>query len=137
MTQAIRLLQAEIEYSVTPLPLALRRVGERCRTPCDVMFRVAADHLQDADMSVLAALQKGIETVKSDCALQDPDFAVLEEIAKVLGGVDRAHLTKQFQATIIQFESLEREAEETRKRNERLWQYLGVLAGLLLVILLY
>jgi len=50
---------------------------------------------------------------------------------------DRVNQSRQLQVTLTRLDGLERDARDAQKRNERLWQYLGVLTGLLVVILLY
>ncbi len=137
LMHAIRLLQTEIEYSVTPLPEAFEKVAKHARQPCDTLFRVAAERLNGGEVSAADALSAGVEAVKPKSSLRETDFIIFMDFAKVLGTADRIHLSKQFQATLTHLDELEKESREAQKRNEKLWQYLGVLTGLLFIILLY
>jgi stage III sporulation protein AB len=137
LMHAIRLLQAEIEFSVTPLPEAFGKVAVHARYPCTVLFEVAANRLAHGEVSAADALFAGVEEMKPKCALRETDFTIFMDFAKVLGTADRVHLTKQFKATLTHFEELEKDAKEAQKRNERMCQYLGVLTGMLFIILMY
>lgn len=137
LLQAMRLLQADVEYGVVPLPHALAKVATRTTSPMNDMFHRIAEQLQQTGVSVEEAFHIGIAQCKDHCALKPADFDVLSELSKVLGRTDRAHLTQQFGATQMQLEGLLAEAVDAQRRNERLWQYLGILSGLLFVILLY
>lgn len=137
LMHAIRLLQAEIEYSVTPLPEAFRKVAMHARHPCHIPFEVAAERLAQGEVSAEEALSAGVKELKPKCSLRDTDIQIFMDFAKVLGTADRVHLAKQFTATLSHLEELEKDAREAQKRNERMWQYLGMLSGLLIIVLMY
>lgn len=134
---SIRVLQAEIEYSVTPLPQALRRVGDRSQSPIDKLFAAAAQALHDSEQSVERAFQTGIDACQLVSALRSQDFEVVTEFGNTLGTSDRAHQSQHFEIALSRLTGLEREARESQRKHERMWQYIGVLTGLMLVIILY
>lgn len=136
LANAIRMLQAEIEFGLTPLPQALTRVGGRTSKNVAAMFRGAAEHLLHGD-SVPEAFLKVANTAKARTALAKDDFDALLEFASSLGSSDLAHQSQHLDASLARLVSLENEARELQKKNERMWQYLGVLTGLLLVVVLY
>lgn len=137
LMQSLRLLQAEIEYSMTPLPLALSQVADRSQPPVNQVFQRAAQRLGTGQTSVLVAFQDGISVNRSKSAYKKEDYEVLDEFVKTLGLSDRVNQSRQLQVTLTRLEGLEKEAREAQRKNERLWQYLGVLSGLMVVILLY
>jgi stage III sporulation protein AB len=137
LLHSLRLLQSEIEYSVTPLPQALAEVAKRSQPPVDVVFQKAAEAIAQGDASVAEALEAGIQACQDRAALRTQDFDVLREFGKTLGVSDRIHQTQHFAVAISHLSGLEKEARESQLRHERLWQYVGVLTGLLLVVLLY
>ncbi|WP_026961104.1 stage III sporulation protein SpoIIIAB [Alicyclobacillus herbarius] len=137
LTHAIRLLQAEIEFSVTPLPQALARTAERSRPPANRLLRAAAENLQRGEVSVEDAFAASIESVRGYAALTRQDWEVVKQFGATVGTSDRAHQSQQFAVALANLNRLEQEARESQRKNERLWQYLGVLCGLLIVILLY
>jgi stage III sporulation protein AB len=134
---SVRMLQSEIEYSVTPLPQALRRIAARSQAPLDQLFEVSAQALQDNDITVMVAFQAGIAACEARSALQVQDFEIMTEFGKTLGTSDRIHQSQHFEVTLSRLDGLEHEARESQRQHERMWQYIGVLTGLLLVVLLY
>lgn len=101
------------------------------------VFQTASDRLKTSDSSVLSAFEDGLAASKAKSAFRPEDYEVLEEFGKTLGMSDRVNQSRQLQVTLTRLDGLERDARDAQKRNERLWQYLGVLTGLLVVILLY
>lgn len=137
LIQSLRLLQAEIEFSVTPLPEALQRVARRSTRPVNGLLERVAVSLAESDSTVVEAFAAAVEQTRSKVALLPADFDALQDFGSTLGTSDRVHQTKHFAAALAEFERLEQDAREAQNRNERLWQYLGILGGLLLLILLY
>jgi stage III sporulation protein AB len=137
LMHAIRVLRTEIEYTVTPLPLAFDRVAERSERPIAQLFATAAEVLRMGGLSADEAFHRGIEELRAASALKQPELHVMETFGKTLGTSDRLHQSQHIEAALVHLASIEREAREAQRRNERLWQYLGSLTGLLLVILLY
>lgn len=136
LTNAIRMLRAEIEYSLTPLPQALERVAKRTTHPLDALFRGASERLHQGD-SVPEAFQVGMDRCRPVSAFKQVDLEVVSDFALTLGASDLVHQTQQLDAALQRLAALENEARELQRKNERLWQYLGILLGLLLVIILY
>ncbi|MCF8563584.1 stage III sporulation protein AB [Alicyclobacillus tolerans] len=137
LMHGLRVLQTEIEYSATPLPQALNTVAKRTPSPVNGLFAGMAEELQVNDLPVSEVFHLGVKSHRENLALKNPECEVLEEFGKTLGLSDRMHQGQQLQAALAQLEHIEREARDLQLRNERLWQYLGILMGLLLVILLY
>lgn len=137
LIEALRLLRAEIEYTATPLPQALKNVGARMHSPVNIVFNTTADELSGADVTVGEALAAGVRACRQKAHLTDADFTALGVFGRTLGTSDLLHQSQQFEATLAQLESAQKGAAEDRRRYERMWQYIGVLAGLFIVILLY
>lgn len=136
LSQAIRLLESEIEYTVTPLPQALMRVGSRTDAPVSELFLDAAKRLKAGDVTVESAFSSAIDSVRLDLALKQADLEVLRDFGQTLGTSDRITQVQQIQVLLTQLDRLLAEARDSQKKNERMWQYLGVIAGLMIVILL-
>lgn len=134
---SVRLLQADVEYSVKPLPQALRHIADRTAGPLSQLYRVAADALSNVDVTVAEAFAQGIAACAPETALTSQDFDVLTELGSTLGTSDSVHQSQQIDLTLSRLAALESDARELQRRNERLWQYLGVLSGVMIVILLY
>lgn len=137
LSEALRLLRAEIEYTATPLPLALKRVSAHLSGTVQVLFEQAATAITRQDTTVTEALKAGLEASKGRAHLTERDIEVLSTFGRTLGTSDSTHQSLQFEAALAQLENLEKEAEEAQGKYERMWQYIGILAGIFLVILLY
>lgn len=137
LAQSVRLLQAEVEYSVTPLPDALLHVAARADRLLAPLYRMAAEAMSDVDVTVADAFCIGIDGCSPHVALRTEDFDVMRELGSTLGTSDSIHQGQQIDVALSRLGTLELQARELQQRNERLWQYLGVLSGLILVILLY
>jgi stage III sporulation protein AB len=137
LMHALRLLQTEVEYSITPFPQALERVSERSQAPANVIFGTAAKAILESEGDAASALDEGAGAGQSHAALQPQDYEVLREFGRTLGNSDRIHQMQHFEVALARLEGLEEEARISQQRHERLWQYIGVLAGLMLVILFY
>ncbi|MCL6516188.1 hypothetical protein [Alicyclobacillus sp.] len=137
LSQGIRLLQAEVEYGLTPLPIALERVAQRVAPPVSAGFHRAAALLQEGDIPVAEAVAAGMDELRSGSALHGVDLDVMRELGQTLGTSDRAHQRQQFEVAIRRLSGLEEDALELQRTHERLWRYVGALIGLTIVILLY
>jgi stage III sporulation protein AB len=134
--QSLRLLRQEIEYSIQPLPQALKSVAMRAPSPCNEWFRVAAEALLTSDVSVESAFHQGVDAHRDIDALAEGDYDVMLHLAEVIAITNRSHLTLQFDTAILQYEGILAVAEDKRKKNEKLWQYFGALGGLLIIVIL-
>jgi len=137
LLQAVQQLQAEVEYHAKPLPRALIDVGQNSGGACGKWFVTAAKHLQEDGRSVAESFAAAAQSIASESAYRSSDFDPLDGVAASLATMDALHLHGQFQLAAQALEQAEVQAREEAERSARLWQYLGVLAGVLLVILLY
>jgi stage III sporulation protein AB len=135
--EGLRMLRTEIEYTATPLPQALASVAKRLAKPVDVLLSATAEALAESDVTVKEALEKGITACRSKAHLLESDFDALGVFGRTLGTSDLLHQSQQFEATLTQLESAQKDAENAKRQYARLWQYIGVLSGLFIVILLY
>lgn len=136
LIEAIGMLRTEIEFNLTPLPEALTRVAEKSAKPFNGMFTTIAHSLSDG-VSVREAFHGAIEGTRADSALQSGDFLVVEDFALTLGTSDLLHQRQQLDNCLTRLQSLGNQADAERQKNERMWQFLGVLFGLFVVVVLY
>ncbi|MCL6637859.1 MAG: hypothetical protein K6T26_07905 [Alicyclobacillus sp.] len=137
LMQALRLLRTEVDYGATPLPQALRQVAQRAPAPADRLWAKAAELLNEADMEVADALHRACSEFAPAWSLTAADWEVVCEFGQTLGTSDLVHQMQQFDVALARLANQEAEAREASRTQARLWQYAGVLGGLLLVILFY
>ena len=135
---ALQLLETEISFTATPLPEALRRVAEKTRTPTRRLFATASQMLRSTPgAAVSQAWDRGLGVLAAAAPLEERDLAVLSDLGQGLGQGDKADQIGKLELAKAQLRQLEEEASEESRRQARLWQTLGFLGGLALIILLY
>jgi len=135
---AFQLLEAEIMYAATPLPQALKRVGEKINLPIAQLFINCTEILQE-NIGVTAdqAWQQAVKEVRPQTALKLDDQEVLINFGKHLGKSDREHQKKNLQLAQKQLKLAIKDSLAIKDAKVKQRRYLGVLGGLVVVILLY
>lgn len=137
LIRALTDLQAQVEHQATPLPTALERAATRASAPSAAMFGDVAHLLRMGGMSVSEAFATALSSLRERSALLPADLEAIQMVADTLSTMDGQHLHTQFQLSTDALRQAETLARDTGLKNARLWQYLGVLTGVILVILLY
>ncbi|MCL5982751.1 MAG: stage III sporulation protein AB [Firmicutes bacterium] len=136
---ALRLLSAEIGYTSTPLPRALAMVSGRLqREPVREFFLLAGEFLGGEGRLAEAAHSwaAAAERQRGILALTGDDWATLLRGAAGLGALGRSDQVRQLELAGGQLAELAAEAASRCRDGEKIWRYLGALAGLAVVILL-
>jgi len=134
--QALQLLAAEISYTVTPLPHAFANVGQRMDGLVGEIFDRAGFLMQSrGDVNAREAWLGAIEEFLPQIFITNEDRQILEQLGNSLGVSDGDNQLKQIKLVDKLLEGALREALDERNRSERMWRYLGVLGGLMLVII--
>jgi stage III sporulation protein AB len=135
---ALQLLETEIAYAATPLPEAFRRVAERTRPPVRLLFAAARSALLGTGgVTANEAWSAGVTALAAAAPLEEEDLAVLADFGQGLGRGDRADQVKKLELVRAQLHKLEELATENRARQARIWQVLGFLSGMTIILLLY
>lgn len=135
---AMRLLMAEIGYTVTPLPRALEHVQNRLGDErvkqffVEIVRQLGRPEVGDASLAWLRAS----EASRGQLSLRADDWPLIMRAAAGLGGLGRESQLKQLEAVEIQLASHTASVAANCARSERMWRYLGVLGGAALVIIL-
>ena len=137
MQNALTMLETEISYTATPLPLALERVGNRVNKTCSSLFVTAASVLQ-AQKGVTAgeAWAEGIAVLSGKVSVTEEERELLQVFGQGLGCSAKEEQLKQIELTRKQLSQAEKIAEEEQQKNQRMWQYLGFCLGLTIVLVL-
>ncbi|HHW98336.1 MAG TPA: stage III sporulation protein AB [Firmicutes bacterium] len=136
LQSALQGLATEINYGATPLPEAFATLAVTHQPPIKEMFQVAAQQLTLPGNTADIAWELGMETLLRRSALAPQDLVVVRQLGAVLGLSDRQDQQRHLLLAIQHLEREEVTAELERQQNERMWRYLGVLSGLLVVIVL-
>lgn len=130
-------LESEIIYTATPLTIALMTAGENQEGVVGQVFVNISKLIRDRKAeSILDAYNQSIKLYQSQLYLEKEEFDILASFVRSLGSADIEGQKKNFNLTIKKLETFEKSAEQTRTKNEKLYKYLGLCAGVLIVIVL-
>lgn len=134
--QALNLLSAEISYTVTPLPAAFGNIGKGINGTVGEIFMKAGMLMKnDGDINAREAWQMSVGDIFPQLYINDEDRRIFDQLGTSLGMADRESQLKQIKLVSGLLQGALDEALERRNRNERMWRYLGLLGGLVLVVI--
>lgn len=135
---ALKRLETEIMYGFTPLPDALRRIGEQSQEPVRAIFVTAADNMSASNLlSAQESLEQAAINVWKFTAMKAPEQEVIRQLSYTLGTSDRKDQLRHLATAVRQLESEESAAREEQARYEKMYRSLGLLCGAFIVILFY
>ncbi|MCX7695078.1 MAG: stage III sporulation protein SpoIIIAB [Caloramator sp.] len=133
----INSLSSEILYSSNPLWVALNNISKNTSSPFKDLFSKMSDYLKEKKLeSIGECFNLALNECKHNLYLEKEDLEILNTFVQGLGSSDFEGHKKNFNIVLKKLEGIEKEAEEMREKNEKLYKYLGVLGGLLIVIIL-
>lgn len=137
MERALIQLQNEILYTHTALPEAFYKIGDKSKDPMKNIFEDIAKSLDFSQVeSVYFAFNNALNKNKEDLNLEKEDISILLDLAKSLGESDIEGHKKIFAMTLNNIRENISIAEEKMKKNTKMYRYLGVCAGAMIIILL-
>lgn len=135
---SFQMLSAEITYRASPVPQAFQEIATRVEEPVSSFFREAGEMLGErGEKGLKEVWGEGVAGVFPRTSLDARDRDLLISVGHFLGVADQEHQQKQLALFLHQLKESEREALRLLGKNEKMWKYLGILGGLMLVILLY
>lgn len=132
---AVEMLKTEIEYGVTPLPEAFTKIAQNSAYPIEEIFIRAQKNLE-AGVIAEKAWQNGVSEVIDKTALTAEDERILLEIGYNLGNSSSLDQIRHLNLAQEQINNCYQEAIDNKQQKVKLWRYLGVLTGLLIVIII-
>lgn len=136
LRSALRSLETEVVYGRTALESACRKLGGTELGAGGLLLAATGRHLA-ASGSAAAAWREALAEVGSRLALDQEDLRILASLGNLLGQSDPADQAAHLTMVREMLADREREAAEEARANGRLWSYLGALAGLAFVILVF
>lgn len=136
LRSSLRALETEVVYGRTTLGAAFGRLAALDLGAGRVLFAAMAKELAGVG-SARDAWLAALETTTAQLALNDEDRGILASLASCLGQSDPADQAAHLALVREMLDERQSQAAEDAKRNGRLWSYLGGLAGLGLVLLLF
>ncbi|WP_127585978.1 stage III sporulation protein SpoIIIAB [Paenibacillus koleovorans] len=137
LIQVLQRLETEMTYGATPLADALRRIAAQAADPIGAMLLDAAERMDPGGETAKASWQEATRLHWRYTALQDSEREVWSQLGFTLGVSDREDQVKHLRLAASLLQTEEQVAWEEQRRYEKMWRSLGVLAGALIVIMMY
>lgn len=136
LQSAFLLLETEILYGLTPLPIAFDHLAKRLPQPINQLFAIAAHDLSQQKTTLQTAWVHALEILFTNSALTIGDIEILQYFGQGLGEGDLLEQQKKFRLLETQLAQQEKEAASARDKNQKVWQYLGITFGIAVVLIL-
>lgn len=131
-------LETEIAYGTTPLHLACGQIGEREAGPVGRFFTRVSEQLCQSDgLSAFECWKHALIEMKPELSLREQDRKILIRLGHKLGLSDKQDQMHHLRLAQKTLETEEAHAAREQEKYEKMYRSLGVLAGALLVILMY
>ncbi|TCO79183.1 stage III sporulation protein SpoIIIAB [Marinisporobacter balticus] len=132
---SFQLLETEIIYASNPLPIAMKKVGERSHKTIRKIFTDVYDILHSKmGYSIEEVWNTAINNHFKQTSLNMEDKEILLDFGKSLGFADKENQIKNFKLIYLQLEKQQQIAEGLRMKNEKMCKSLGILVGIGIVI---
>lgn len=133
----LELLETEISYALTPLPMALANAATSLRGPAARLFAYVARRLANGPGDTAAEVwQRGIARVWPRTALTAGDRDILWALGAHLGVSDREDQVKHLALARQRLSAACTEADAQAAKDGKLWRSLGILGGAAIVLVL-
>lgn len=134
---ALTMLQSEIMYSSSPLIEALKYVATKTDGNVSKFFNEFSTLLYKREIEgIQDGFKASINTYKKALMIEEDEIDTIASFLKSLESSDSESQKTSFNITMKKFEAFEKRADEIMKKNEKLYKYLGICSGLLVVIVL-
>ena len=134
---ALQHLETEIIYGAVPLMEALEQVSLRSEGEVAKFFDKVNHYLSTVPgITAAEAWADALEEWKHDSYLKDSDLEIIKTFGQSIGYSDRYDQEKHLNLAKIHLRQAGQEAAATAEKSVRPWNYLGILGGLLIVLIL-
>ena len=135
LKNVFNIIKTKIRFSYEPIPEIFEDVSNNTQNTqyaVSQIFKRAKEKMKDQNAGT--AWEDAIEETQSN--LKEEDKQMLKSFSKLLGATDTDGQISQIEITENFLERQIKEAEEEKKKNEKLYKKLGTTIGLVIVIIL-
>ena len=130
------LLSGEIRCVHSTLPEALERIKEKAVPPFDCFLARICEDMKGENRKPLGELFERHLGILKESSLNEEDLLLIHELGKQLGYLDIAMQLQTLEYYEEMLDTSVKKAAGEYGKKARMYRYLGVLAGLFLVVLL-
>ncbi len=128
---SLAIFSTKIKFTYEPIPQIFTELGNREKSNISQLFQTTVQKMKE-----LPAGQAWIEALeKVDTNLKEEDKEVLTSLSNLLGKVDLEGQLSEIELVDHFLDKQIEIAQEERKKNEKMYQTLGITVGLAMVII--
>ncbi len=134
----IQILETEIIYGSNPLPDALNELYNKGNKKVSYIFDEIRKYLlNNKNSNVYDGFLHIVSELKEGLCFNEQDIEIILSFGRSLGISNRTDQEKYFKVLQVQLKAQQREAEEEKIKNGKMYKSLGVLIGFGIVLALY
>lgn len=138
LCKILHMLYSEVDYSITPLPLALKEIINKNDTRVKVIFENLLQNIEQQTGEGLSVMwERAVIDQYSYTYLEQEDIKILISFGKTLGYLDKEMQKKNISITLKYIENQIIKLEKEQEKTGKIYKNLGMLGGCLLCILLF
>lgn len=134
LKNALNMFEVKINFSFETIPEIFNEISNKVSGPAGKMFADTVKNIEQKNMIAGEAWEKSVELNGS--SLKKDDIDCLKTLGKLLGKTDVDGQVNQIELVCTFLENQINEADEEKHKNEKMYQKLGVIVGLMLIIVL-
>lgn len=132
---AVKRLETEINYSLTPLALGLKKIAESSDLPIQELFGLASRYMEKQQLDVNQAWRTAIAQVWPKLDLKQQEKDLLVQFGTTLGISNREDQVKHTQLFMQHLTLLEENAIVDQLKHEQSSKSMGLMVAILIVLL--
>lgn len=136
LQNAFRLLETEIFYTLTPVPVALAALEERIPKQLQQFFHQIWLAMEQEQLPVFQAWERGVAYLEQTTFCAASELGAVRSFGLSLGEGDLLAQQKNFQLLQQRLQYALDEAEQQRIQQAKVWQYMGVCVSMMVAIIL-
>lgn len=134
----IQILETEIIYAANPLPDALKEVYNKGNKKVSYIFNEIRKYLlNNKNSNVYDGFLHITPELKESLCFKEQDIEIILSFGRSLGLSNRIDQEKYFKVLEVQLKAQQKEAEDEKLKNGKMYKSLGVLIGFGIVLALY
>lgn len=136
LTGAIGAIRSEITTRLTPVPELISRMARESAEPVGSFFKNVEARLGDIGVSTLYDIWDDALKNTPELSLLQDELAAIRDVPRALGRYDLEEQRLSLSRTERQFEQFLQRAEYLRGRDSKIKGFIGIAAGIFIVLIL-
>ncbi len=137
LQNAFRLLETEIFYTLTPVPVAMAALEPKIPDALQQFFHRVWIAMEQEQQPVFRAWEQGMLFLERSTFCGAEELGAVRSFGLSLGEGDLQAQQKNFQLLQQRLNYALEEAEQQRLQQGKVWQYMGVCVSMVVAIILY